>query len=211
MINVGFLYDTVSDLLVKNQSGHMGNDAFNRGLELTQHHVLDFLTPNSENQRVHEALKPFIKSVSGVGNIAIPADLHYKLSVKAHYFANGFTEHNSYMMATDEDNLTMSSPTRGPNKDKGIFLYRMDSNGITNYPLDVPFTVGYIRKPAVAFRAVTADTVNDVENYNSGGSTHLEWPDSEIGKFIDVLLYVFGVQVQKSEIVQYIDAKKVIA
>ena len=105
MINVGFLYDTVSDLLVKNQSGHMGNDAFNRGLELTQHHVLDFLTPNSENQRVHEALKPFIKSVSGVGNIAIPADLHYKLSVKAHYFANGFTEHNSYMMATDEDNL----------------------------------------------------------------------------------------------------------
>lgn len=209
MIDIGLLYDTVRDLLVKNESGHLGNDRFNRAMELAQHHLLDFLLPKHENQRVHEALTPFIKSVSSTGRLARPADLHYKLSVTSLFFVNGSSEHGAYMYATDnERSLSMASPIRRPDKSKGIFAYTMDSDGITHYPMDVPFTFTYVRKPATANRAVTPDAVNDTEVYAPGASTQLEWPDSELGRMVEVVAYLCGVQVNKSEIIQFIDSKK---
>ena len=208
MIDVGYLYDKVEDILVKNQSGYSGNDQFNRDLVLMQQLLMEFLLPNSDNERTHESLRKFIKTVSGSGTIAYPSDWQYKLNAKAHQVIGDVAEHGAYFMATDELYLELESPIRKPSV-KGRFRYALDSDGIKCYPTTVPFTISYVRQPTVATRAVTPDNANDVENYNAGASVHLEWPESELPRVVDIMCWLRGVQVNKSEVVNWLASKQV--
>lgn len=210
MISVEYLYQKVNDLLVKNQSGYSSNDEFNRDLALAQSYLFNFLLPPDDNNELHESLKNFISSVTGTGSIPLPANWAYKLNAKAHAFSGGFSEHPAYFLATDEDFLELSSPIRKPSVKTRSFAYKVDGSSIVCYPQTVPFTVTYLRHPIAAVRGVTLDTVNDVENYNAGTTTDLEWPELETDRFVDILTYLRGAQVNKSEIVNWMQAKQIV-
>ncbi len=208
MIDVGYLYDKLEDILVKNQSGYSGNDQFNRDLALMQQLLMEYLLPNSDNNRIHESLRIFIKTVSGSGTIAYPSDWQYKLNAKAHQVIDGVVEHGAYFMATDELHLELESPIRRPGTN-GVFRYTTDSDGIKCYPATVPFTISYVRQPAIATRAVAPDATNDIDNYNAGASVQLEWPPSELPRIMDIMCWLRGVQVNKSEVVNWLASKQV--
>ncbi len=66
----------------------------------------------------------------------------------------------------------------------------------------------YLRAPVTPFRDTTLDSTNDEYNYDSTGSTQLEWESSQQPNFVDLLLFHYGLPTRQTEIIQWVGAKK---
>jgi hypothetical protein len=217
MIGVNQLYQKVEDTLVKNQSGTFSNDEFNLNLVTAQNDVFNFfMQKDGESSYVHDALQPFLEThtVAITQPIALPADYRSKRSAKVEYFQmvgdSPVKKSRSLdFLKTDEKNKTLESPVRGPSLEKEVLLYTIGGHGINIFPetLTGTFIMLYLRKPAVAVRQVTVDTVNEIEIYNPVGTVDLEWPEQYFNTFHEVICFYQGFQVRESEVIQWLSTK----
>jgi hypothetical protein len=218
MIGVDQLYQKVEDTLVKNQCGNFNNGEFNLNLVTGQNDVFNFfMQKDGESSYVHDALQPFINrySIAISQPIALPADYRSKRSAKVKYWQmNGdapeLKTRSLDFLKTDEKDITLESPLRGPSLEKEVLVYTIEGNGINVFPetLAGTFEMLYLRKPVTAVRQVTVDLVNEIEVYNPVGTVDLEWPEQYFNMFHDVICFYQGFQVRESEVIQWLAAKK---
>lgn len=218
MISVDQLYQKVEDTLVKNQCGNFSNDEFNLNLVTAQNDLFNFFMRNDgENSFVHDALQPFLStySVAITQPVALPIDYRSKRSAKVKYFqmVNGVSElkaRSLNFLKTDEKDMTLESPVRGPSVANEVFLYTIEGNGINIFPTTLAgtFEMLYLRHPGVAVRGVTIDIANEVEVYDAGTTTNLEWPEQYFNMFHEVICFYQGFQVRESEVIQWLSMKK---
>lgn len=217
MINVDTLYQRIQDLVLKEKSGWFSNDEFNRLLVSAQELVYDYEYAEYEKkQAVSDSLAGFVttyQSAITAGNAgARPDDYRHDLrnaTVKIPTSVDGVATTISKTCTyqhQDEIRLTIDSALRGPTTDR--FYYHFENGvqkvlpAITGY-----FVLRYLRQPEAPYRAVTVDVSNDQENYDSSGSTQLEWPAQMVRVFEDIMCWYLGLQVRNSDIIQWATQK----
>lgn len=112
---------------------------------------------------------------------------------------------------TDELFYTLSSSIRKPSVSKGIYRHTFFDNLIHVYPKETrSIYFKYLRQPAVPFwNSAPVSTPNgDFEQYTSIGSTQIEFPETELETFTDILLYFIGIEIRESAILNFVKGKQ---
>lgn len=216
MIAVQDLYLRVQDTLVKNQSGYFSNDEFNRLVNVAQNDLMLFYAP-ADGQRAHDALRPFITDYQVVASptIALPGNYRYKLNARCRIGEQvgataQFNWYQADFLETDEDFDELQSPIRKPSIANRTFAYRITSAGILLFPtFSGLFELSYIRRPFSAIRAVTVDTLNDIEVYDSVNTDDLEWNEEQVNEFHDAICFYMSIQIRESEIVSWLANRQI--
>ena len=185
MINVDTLYQRVQDLVLKEKSGLLTNDEYNRLLATAQELVYDYEYAQYEKrQTVSDSLAGFVttyQSAIAAGNAgARPDDYRHDLrnsTVKIPTSVDGVAttiSRTCTYLHQDEIRLTIDSALRGPTTDR--MYYHFENGEIQVLPaITGYFVLRYLRQPDAASRAVTIDVSNDRTTtilatlYNSNG------------------------------------------
>lgn len=217
-IPVQDLYLAVSDRIAKDQAGNFTNDEFNRILAQCQEDALDYFESlDGSSQFVQNALTPFLKryEIAISSTVAYPTDYRSKRNARVRLsFMNGDTPEFRWfpmnMLETDEDFDALYSPIRKPSVANEVYSYSMDSTGIRIYPEGITglFQMSYIKQPATAVRGVTVDIVNEVEVYDAGTTTDLEWEITQFNLFHDLICFYMGIDIRESEVMAWLSQRK---
>lgn len=220
-ISVESLYQSIRDLARKDKAGYMANDEFNRNLVKAQQVIYDFYFEQFEDtQDVPEELRIFLetKTISSAAGLApLPDDFEHVIRVRIKspvYASDGCTiDSYSYSYAlpinASEISLTQTSSIRKPSVSKSIWRYRTIGVSLQIFPEEsYPVELEYLRAPVIPSRAVTIDSVNDEENYDSSSTVDLEWDASEENVFLDVMMYYYALPTRESEIIAWLGGKK---
>lgn len=211
MIDVGYLYDKVNDILVANQGGYFSNDEFNRDLQQAQYDLLLYLTPGTD-RRVNEVLKWLITDVYYTTDIAaLPSDYYMRLDSAIEVgIGKRIVQVPAYELNTDDAISSIFSPVREPSITTRTAYFYIHDNQVAWFPkVNGRYMLRYLKYPPVAQRAVTIDTVNDIEVYDPVNSIHLGWPAQALPYFIDLLSYYRGIENRDSEVLQWVAAKNI--
>ena len=212
------LYLKVQDTIAKDQAGNFTNAEFNRILINCQEDAMDyFLEMDGRKQSVQDALVPFLKryEIAIANTVAFPDDYRSKRNARIRLsFMNGdspeFRWFPMNMLETDEDFDALYSPIRKPSVETEVYSYSMDSTGIRIYPENITglFQMSYIRIPATAVRGVTIDLVNEIEIYDPGTTTNLEWEIAQFNFFHDLICFYMGIDIRESEVLAWLSQRK---
>ena len=219
MINVDTLYSRVKDLARKDKAGYLGPDEFNRHLVDCQTLLFEFYASQLErDQDVPDAMRTFIerKNLPCIAGLTtIPLDFEHTLRVNWRKVTNvpGGEPVVSYIQALplhgSEINVTLQNTVRGPNLTKKRVYYKVEATNLHIWPEETgSIEFEYLRAPITPNRATVLDSVNDEYNYNSAGSTQLEWEASQAPNFTDLLLWHYGLPTRETEIMQWVASKK---
>lgn len=215
MIDVQTLWLRVNeDLARKNKSGFTSNDEFNREVNEAQLDLMNYYHRLFEDtNHLSDAVGPFIKSstlpvVSQM--VTYPTDYRHLISLRVDYINNTTcgaepTEQpiKSDRVRAAEIDTRLESFILRPDLKKKVVMHSFINGAIKVWPRVNEVIVTYLRKPATATRGVTLDTVNDLETYSSGTTTHLEWPEQEQSNFVDLLLLSKGLAVKETALIQW--------
>jgi hypothetical protein len=217
-ILVNDLYLAVSDRIAKDQAGNFTNSEFNRILAQCQEDALDYFESlDGSAQFVQNALVPFLKryEVAVANTVTYPADYRSKRNarIRLAFMNNGEPDFKWFpmnMLETDEDFDALYSPIRKPSVSTEVYSYSMDSTGIRIYPEGITglFQMSYIKQPAAAVRGVTVDLVNEVEVYDAGTTTNLEWEVTQFNLFHDLICFYMGIDIRESEVMAWLSQRK---
>lgn len=223
MINVDTLYSRVEDIARKDKAGYLDPEEFNRHLVEAQICLYEYYFQMFEkSQVVTDRLRPFVVQTVLVlpasGLAALPSDYKHHLRGRFIIVTNtlGGEPTYSYIPAIPieetEINLTLNSPIRKPNIANETVYYRVQSTYLQAYAdgMNGQFELTYLRTPDAPYRATTLDTADDQYNYNSAGSTQLEWDEHDENNFVDLLLYFYGFSTRQSELIQWMTAKNAV-
>ena len=216
-IPVNDLYLAVSDRIAKDQAGNFTNDEFNRILAQAQEDAMDYFESlDGTSQFVQNALVPFLKryDVAIAETVPYPGDYRSKRNARMRlmFMEDGnptFKWFPANMLETDEDFDALYSPIRKPSVSTEVYSYSMDSTGIRLYPEGITglFQMSYIKQPAAAVRGVTVDLVNEIEVYDSGTTTDLEWEITQFNLFHDLICFYMGIDIRESEIIGWLSQR----
>lgn len=224
MISVETLYQTISDLVRLDESGHLSNDEFNRHLAISQQLLYDYYMRGIEvTMRVPEGLYPFVATqdltLGSDSLYAYPTD--YRHDLEDHEYRESYNptdgtgvKWNSWPILYARMNqvqINKGNTFRAPDKQTSRFFYSVASGKLALFPDGLPgvFRFKYLRTPLAATRAVTIDTVNKVENLDAGNTVDLEWPSKELQNFVDLFSLLLGLSVRESELVNWVRAQNV--
>jgi hypothetical protein len=221
VINVDTLYSRIEDLAHKDKAGYLSPTEFNRHLIECQTLLYEYYFAQYEkHQVIPEALRTFVAqetvALTSEGRLALPADYEHALRVEYRRVTNVAGGEPTIALVgavpihQSELTLTLSSPVRQPSLTKGLIYYHIGGDELWLYPTSLTGScqVTYLRTPVTPFRDTTLDSTNDIYNYDSSGSTQLEWDASEQPAFVDLLLYHYGLPVKDSAIIQWVAGKK---
>lgn len=222
MINVDTLYSRIKDLARKDKSGYLTNDEFNRNLVNAQTAIYEYyFSIFEQTQVVPDRMAPFVVQGSfalpASGLVALPSLFKHTLRVnfiKVTNVAGGApvtSKIEALPIEATEIDLTLSSPVRGPSVANRNIYYRVAGTNLQvfNGGIHGGVEFEYLRQPETPERAVTLDTDNDEESYDSANSTQLEWDSHVEPHFVDVLLYYYGLPTRQSEIIQWLSSSAV--
>lgn len=210
---------TNEDLMLKGKGGYTTGDQFNRASRDAENYLLEFLVQKErETRRNMDALAPFVAETHQtitLGYAALPDDYVHKrdwyLRVQDTNCVGNNLVYNNYELRelkSGEYSNLINSPIRRPTITKP--RAELIGSSIKVYPSTTTGDIylKYIRTPVYAEWAYELDEENDQENYDVYNSVDYEWMESEANALIDILLFLKGVQIRDSEIVQWLAAKK---
>lgn len=210
-ISVDTLYNLVNnDLAGLGRSGYTDNDQFNRMVNLAQVMMLEFYHNQYRNtSNIADAVRPFyvpdqkISITQGTGSL--PDDYAHGLAVTT-LQAVGCSGAPPRVAAIEvlphEKWAVIHDPLVGATLLNPYFEF--SSSGIRVWPIAITkIELAYLRQPAEAERAITTGA-NDTETLDVANTTDLEWPATETGDFVSVLLAMKGIQVRDSEIATFV-------
>ena len=221
MINIDTIKTRYSkDLMLKGKGGYVSGEEFNRAIRDAQFHAFEFLSEKrKEDRRKADALAPFVTEATiniVSGYCALPADYAHKedwyIEVQDLNCVGNNEVYNKYEideLKMGEYSNLLNSPIRRPSLTTNKYAAEIVGDNIKVYPSDAKDRIylKYLKNPPAAVWGSTVDSGNDQENYDSGSSTNLEWRETEFNMLLDILLYLKGIQVRDSEIINWMSAK----
>jgi hypothetical protein len=218
MININTVFVDVNILAAKDQAGgYTSGDEFNKAVELAQIQLLEFHAQSVPEQRSIDALLPFIVSSALPITIAtpshvVPSDYYRTLEVTVDYVTNAVNCGDSNVrtvkapqfVAPSVWQYTNESPIRKPSKRWPQYTYR---DMMVEVRPGYNGTIGlrYIRYPLAAVWGYTTGPGGQV--YNPATSTNFEWPEEQITNLVDILLYLKGIQIRDSTVINWLRVK----
>lgn len=217
-MNIDEIYTIVRFIANKNQSGYIGPTDFNNAFNLAQlqyfHQLVEDLQgwdanrrrirlPMGNAEQVIEKLSPFIvtltDNVPGTGIYPKPADLSNLLAIR-----NSNNQKRVWRVEHDRvyshTSSTIDSPADSPFYTEYATYYQIQPVGIAVINID------YLRLPTDALWAFTV--VGGRPVYDSGTSVQPLWGDTEMTDIIIRVLFMFGISIQASQLVQYYGSVK---
>lgn len=219
MVNVNSIWQLIRDVSRKDHAGYLSTDEFNRVLNLAEQLLFDYyIWVYDTTARIESALDPFRVSEQvpylSAGYV-LPSNFRQRLEFGAIWLESSCdglvqTIHPAPPMDGAEKLLTVSSEVRRPSLAKRVFRHQIIAGRLMIYPSTFTGSVHleYLRNPTYGVRGYTLDTGSQEEVYNPSTSTNLEWPQSEIGNILDIMLFIKGMQTQSGAIIEWIKAKK---
>lgn len=216
MISVERLFQYVNETLAsKGQGGYSSNDEFNQHLYQSQVLIFNYYIDRLDNANVSHALSPFIREttldLNGAKVGALPVGTVRVIEGGFSVIKNGSqTVYPAHPIKQYEERETLVNSIRKPSLATRTFYYRLTSETDVKFFSDVSGRgyVKYLVAPSVPLRAVTIDTDNQVENYNAGGTTNLQWREAEFDIFVEVLLFLKGVQIKDEGLQAFIQQSR---
>lgn len=219
MINVNDIWQLIRDVSRKDHAGYLSTNEFNRVLRIAEELLFDYyIWIYDSTARIEAALDPFRVSLSvpyPPGGYTLPGDLRQRLEVGAIWVESSCgslvtTPYPAPPLNTNEKMLTLSSGVRKPSLTKKVFRHQIIANRMILYPETFTGNIHleYLRHPVYGSRGYTIDVPSQEEIYSANTSVNLEWPLSEQGNILDIMLFVKGIQVQSGPLIQWIQQKK---
>lgn len=210
-ISVDTLYKLVNnDLAGLGRSGYTDNDQFNRMVNLAQVMMLEFYHNQYRvTNNIADAVRPFyvpdekISITQGTGTL--PGNYAHGLAVttlQAIGCDGGTPRVGATELLPHEKWAVIHDPLVGASLNNPY--YELSSEGIRVWPIAITkVELAYLRQPTDAERAITTGA-NDTETLDEANTTDLEWPATETGDFVSILLAMKGIQVRDSEIATFV-------
>ena len=212
-MDINQIYSIVKFISNKNQSGYITPEEFNNSINLAQkqyfHQLLEDVKgwdanrkrvrlPMGNAQQSIEKLAPFILSVpTGVQpNGQLP-----KAGNEASLLAIRTSDNETRVWRVEHDRVASHlSSVVDPVSDSPI--YTEYGNYYQVYPTDIAaVVVDYLYDPTDAKWAYTI--VANRPEYDAANSLQLRWKDTEVTEIIIRVLFMFGISIQASQLVQY--------
>lgn len=216
MIGINDLWLQVRDLLRKDHAGWISSDEFNRLVNTCQELLFDFYLDTPDERGANDALEPFDTTTTlapvSKGKFSLPGD--YKDRNELGIIRSACGDTTPYP-ATYIDRQGLYQAQYSPIRRPTLFYpkYHIRGNYLYVYPLDMKGVVvfRYYRQFAQAARAYVLNTTTQEEEYDSGNSVDLEWGTGELNNFIDLILFHKGLALRESELVQWIQSRKMLS
>lgn len=212
-MDINQIYSIVKFISNKNQSGYISPDDFNNSFNLSQKQYAQELVqaiqgwdatrrqlriPMGNAQPNIQKVAPFIvtapASIPGTGQLIKPAGLMHMLAIRT-------ADNTKVIWRVEHDRVaTHISSVIDPPSESPIYTEYASYYQI--YPVDIDtVATEYIRTPPDALWAYTL--VSGRPTYNAAGSTDPLWGDEEITELISRVLFMFGISIQATQLVQY--------
>jgi len=218
-MDINEIYSLVRFIANKSQSGYITPEEFNNAFNLSQdqyfHQLIEALQgwdanrrrirlPMGNAQQVIQKLAPFIVKdtsvvVPGTGVYPKPGDLSNLLAIRS-------ADNTQRVWRVEHDRVfshassTIDLPEETP-------FYTEYNNNYQIYPITIgTINVDYLRTPPNALWAYTVVSGRPV--YDIGSSIQPLWQDTEITELIIRILFMFGISIQASQLVQYYGSVK---
>jgi len=218
IMDINQIYSIVKFISNKNQSGYISPEQFNDSFNLAQKQRAEELVkeiqgwdgnkrriklPMGNAQPSIQKIAPFIVSVTaavpGTGRYTKPVDLLNLLTIRS---SNNATP--VWRVEHDRVSAHISSVVDPPSERP---IYTEYNTYYQFYPVDIgTVTVEYMKVPPDAKWAYTL--VSNRPVYSSGTSIQPLWDDGEITEIIARVLFMFGISIQASQLVQYYGSVK---
>jgi|SRR5881628_595137 len=217
-MDINTIYSIIQFISNKNQSGYITPDEFNNAFNLAQkqyfHQLLEDIQgwdanrkrirlPMGNAQQAIQKVAPFIVALSvavpGTGQYAKPADLVNILAIR-----NSDNSKRVWRVEHDRVWSHISSVIDPPSESP---IYTEYDTDYQLYPVTIgTINVEYLKLPPDAIWAY--DLVSGRPVYNQVNSTDPLWQDTEISDIIIRVLFMFGISIQASQLVQYYGSVK---
>lgn len=216
MIDVNSVYQQVQTLSRKNQAGYASGNEFNDQVRLVQNILFDYNMDRYEKDLgIADSLHPFLQSVAipiVAGRVTLPTDYRHRVEVSVGYISGAVTTYYSapYLQGNEEQE-TNESYVRRPNIERRRFYHTIDASGIKILPtMNGKVLLKYLRQPVDAVWAFDDNTTAYTEDYNSATAVHFEWEPKDETNLVDLFLYLKGIQVRQSELLEWVATKNLI-
>lgn len=220
-LKVKLVYDTVNDLLSKNNGVTLSPDEFNRYAELASNALQDEYRGANTAQRstmgrnrtldsrlLRHVVSDHTLSTNGGGYAPLPDDWVQTLTLR--------TPDYSPVRPVDEDRITVvfQDPYSAPSEDNLIYE-------IIGTTTKFPNTIGvikihptkarqvvmtYIRRPIPAVYGYKI--ISNRPDYDENESTDFDWDSSQMGEIVFRILQLAGLSMDKGQVIQYAMAKQ---
>ena len=207
------------DLSLKDKSGYSSNDEFNRALNYAENLLFSFYMEKYEqNNLISDSLSPFIVKntslaiTSGTGTL--PTDYRHRIDLMFNKIENDdceayYTKISASPIGSNEEGIITDSVLRRPSVEKKKVYYFIEGDSIRVLPeLTGTVTFKYLRSPDFGNRVVTYDEDAVDEVYDEESTTDLEWEEQDRQNLINILLFLKGVQIRDSELLQFLGTRK---
>lgn len=214
MISMDRLFLRVNNDLSKlNKSGYTSNDEFNRDVNQAQSVIMNYYHQLYEQTKhISDAVLPFkkeaaIAATNGRGDL--PSDCRHVLTVHTVYTKSGCGTEVAIQkvvpmtrIKSGQGGIIRSGGIYEADLSLGIAWHDLLPGTLILYPESVKSaTVTYLKNPVDGQRAVTPSGDTDV--YDAANTTDLEWPDQEVGNFVNLLLYYKGISVKETALISF--------
>lgn len=222
MVGTEHLYQVITELSRKERNAYVGTTAFNRVQRLVQDALFDYYLKDYHlDRKIADALNPFLVSEKlPVVDQSFDAASTERtiLSIAGVVVKNVpggepvVSEHPAKFLAPHEELTTVTSSVRRPDIGCKRFYWAKRGTSYYFYPAGVTSVrASYLRQPLDAFRGITIDTANVVENPDPASTIDFEWDSDQEGPLVELFLFYLGLQTKESSLIQWVQAKKQIA
>lgn len=217
-MDIDLIYSMVKFIANKNQSGYISPTEFNNAFNLAQtqyfHQLVEDIQgwdanrkrirlPMGNAQQAIQKVEPFIVSASyaipGNGYFAYPVDLANVLAIRVSGNAERVWRVEHDRLASHISSV-IDPPIQSPIYVELAGAYQFYPSTISQINMD------YLRQPPDALWAFTLSSNRPV--YDQANSVQPLWRDTEITDIIIRVLFMFGISIQATQLVQYYGSVK---
>jgi hypothetical protein len=219
-ISVQYLHDFTKDLLAKDQAGWRTTDEFNRMLQAAEQTLFEFYYQQFEqSQKIVDAIVPFLVTTNlnlTNGVSPLPSNYWHRATVGYRWIKNQdcgdpiVEDIPVDYMQVNEVFDTLSNPIRKPSLPKKIVRHTFIGKDLYVYPIETKSVIfRYFRQPQYGLYSTTLVSTadGDFENYDANTSTDLEWGQQETQNLANLIMFMSGVEIKDSQVVEYAMAK----
>jgi hypothetical protein len=193
----------------KDHAGWTSSDEFSRLANLAQEILWQYLFAHVDEQLSRTALVTFqVQTAIEKTSNYYPKPNDYRDKLDAWFEIDGKLIDVNFP-ARNELAMARNSPVRGPSLDSEVIIGEILSDRINIFPSEITdrLHLRYYKTLTEAKRAFTLNIVTQEEEYDSGNSVDLDWDEQILQDFVDVLLYLKGIVLRDSQMIQWVQAK----
>lgn len=214
MINVKDIYDQVEALSGAQAAAYSDPVQFNLQSKQVEEILFGFFLDTLGENRSVEALEPFFvrSELKPMANpIVLPSDFKAMGGLFLQMHVDGELVNVVPSKTTPHRiSQTFGAAIRGFNPKRRATSYYISGNKVIIDSQDqiTYYRLLYYRTPVYGVYGYTTNSSAFVTNYDSAASVNYEWDARFMGKIIDLFLYLRGLQIKDTELINYLNSKQ---